>query len=95
MLKEGWDVKNVTTVVGLRPFVASSNILPEQALGRGLRRMYFGEDQTEELNVVGTPAFMEFVESIKSEGVILEKDRWVRALIHLDQQLLKSIKIKI
>ena len=73
MLKEGWDVKNVTTVVGLRPFVAASNILPEQALGRGLRRMYFGEEQTEELNVVGTPAFMEFVESIKSEGVILEK----------------------
>lgn len=73
MLKEGWDVKNVTTVVGLRPFVASSNILPEQALGRGLRRMYFGQDATEELNVVGTPAFMEFVESIKSEGVILEK----------------------
>ena len=35
--------------------------------------MYFSEDQTEELNVVGTPAFMEFVESIKSEGVILEK----------------------
>ncbi len=73
MLKEGWDVKNVSTVVGLRPFVATSNILPEQALGRGLRRMYFGEDITEELNVVGTPAFMEFVESIKSEGVILEK----------------------
>ena len=73
MLKEGWDVKNVTTVVGLRPFVATSNILPEQALGRGLRRMYFGEDVTEELNVVGTPAFMTFVESIKSEGVILEK----------------------
>ena len=35
--------------------------------------MYFGEDHSEELNVVGTPAFMEFVESIKSEGVILEK----------------------
>ena len=66
-------MKNVSTVVGLRPFVATSNILPEQALGRGLRRMYFGEDITEELNVVGTPAFMEFVESIKSEGVILEK----------------------
>jgi type III restriction enzyme len=73
MLKEGWDVKNVTTVVGLRPYTATSNILPEQALGRGLRRMYFGEDKTEELNVIGTPAFMEFVESIKSEGVILEK----------------------
>ena len=73
MLKEGWDVKNVTTVIGLRPYTATSNILPEQALGRGLRRMYFGQDVTEELNVIGTPAFMEFVESIKSEGVILEK----------------------
>jgi type III restriction enzyme len=73
MLKEGWDVKNVTTVVGLRPFVATSNILPEQALGRGLRRMYFGQEMTEELNVVGTEAFLDFVESIKSEGVILEK----------------------
>jgi type III restriction enzyme len=73
MLKEGWDVKNVTTIVGLRPFVATSNILPEQALGRGLRRMYFGQNITEELNVVGTAAFLDFVESIKSEGVILEK----------------------
>ena len=73
MLKEGWDVKNVTTVVGLRPFVATSNILPEQALGRGLRRMYFGQNITEELNVVGTEAFLDFVESIKSEGVVLEK----------------------
>ena len=40
MLKEGWDVKNVTTIVGLRPYSSKSNILPEQTLGRGLRRMY-------------------------------------------------------
>ena len=40
MLKEGWDVKNVTTIVGLRAYTAASNILPEQTLGRGLRRMY-------------------------------------------------------
>ena len=40
MLKEGWDVRNVTTIVGLRPYSAKSNILPEQTLGRGLRRMY-------------------------------------------------------
>ena len=44
MLKEGWDVRNVTTVVGLRAYSAKSNILPEQTLGRGLRRMYFGTD---------------------------------------------------
>lgn len=74
MLKEGWDVKNVTTIVGLRPYAADSKILPEQTLGRGLRRMYFGRDDVEEyVSVVGTPAFMDFVESIKGEGVILEK----------------------
>jgi len=74
MLKEGWDVKNVTTIVGLRPYTSKSNILPEQTLGRGLRRMFFGRDDIEEyVSVIGTPAFMDFVESIKGEGVILEK----------------------
>ena len=72
MLKEGWDVKNVTTIVGLRPYSAKSNILPEQTLGRGLRRMYI-EDAKEYVSVVGTDAFMEFVESIQEEGVELER----------------------
>ncbi len=73
MLKEGWDVKNVTTVVGLRAYSSKSNILPEQTLGRGLRRMYRFSDAIEYVSVVGTDAFMDFVESIKSEGVELEK----------------------
>lgn len=72
MLKEGWDVRNVTTIVGLRAYSAAANILPEQTLGRGLRRMYWGEDIAEPLSVVGTDAFMDFVESIKNEGVQLE-----------------------
>lgn len=72
MLKEGWDVKNVTTIVGLRAYAAKSNILPEQTLGRGLRRMYFGSDETETVSVMGTPAFMDFVESIQSEGVTFD-----------------------
>lgn len=72
MLKEGWDVRNVTTIVGLRAYAAPANILPEQTLGRGLRRMYFGTDIPETVSVMGTPAFMEFVESIQSEGVQLE-----------------------
>ena len=71
MLKEGWDVKNVTTIVGLRAFSAKSNILPEQTLGRGLRKMYRGGVE-EYVSVVGTNAFMEFVESIQAEGVVLE-----------------------
>lgn len=68
MLREGWDVRNVSTVVGLRPFRADSKILPEQAIGRGLRKM-FPLDTPENLVVVGTPAFLEFVESLKTEGV--------------------------
>lgn len=72
VLKEGWDVRNVTTIVGLRAYVAQSNILPEQTLGRGLRRMYFGSDAEETVSVMGTPAFMDFVESIQSEGVTLD-----------------------
>ncbi len=72
MLKEGWDVRNVTTIVGLRAYSAKSNILPEQTLGRGLRKMYPGSTE-EYVSVVGTNAFMEFVESIQAEGVVLER----------------------
>ena len=73
VLKEGWDVRNVTTIVGLRPYSAKSRILPEQTLGRGLRRMYPHTDIAEYVSVIGTDAFMDFVESIKSEGVELER----------------------
>lgn len=72
VLKEGWDVRNVTTIVGLRAYSAKSNILPEQTLGRGLRKMYSGGVE-EYVSVVGTNAFMEFVESIQAEGVVLER----------------------
>ena len=43
MLREGWDVQSVTVIVGLRPYSAKANILPEQTLGRGLRLMFRGE----------------------------------------------------
>ena len=72
VLKEGWDVRNVTTIVGLRAYTARSNILPEQTLGRGLRKMYPGGVE-EYVSVVGTDAFMDFVESIQAEGVELER----------------------
>lgn len=93
MLKEGWDVKNVTTIVGLRAFTSKSNILPEQTLGRGLRRMYFGDDEIEEkVSVIGTDAFLDFVESIKDDGVILDEapmggdERLGPILIEVDEQ---------
>jgi type III restriction enzyme len=71
MLREGWDVKNVTTIVGLRPYQSSSKILPEQTLGRGIRKM-FDLDVKEELVVVGTSTFIEFVEGLKTEGIEFE-----------------------
>ena len=73
VLKEGWDVRNVTTIVGLRAYSAKSNILPEQTLGRGLRKMY-PDTENEAVSVIGTDAFMEFVESIQAEGVELKRE---------------------
>ena len=61
MLREGWDVKNVTVVVGLRPYTAKANILPEQTIGRGLRLMFrnlsSGEYQ-ERVDIIGNKAFL-------------------------------------
>lgn len=68
MLREGWDVRNVATIVGLRPYGSDSKILPEQTIGRGLRKM-FSLDTPEKLVIVGTPRFLEFVEELKTEGV--------------------------
>ena len=42
MLTEGWDANNVTHVFGLRAF--SSQLLCEQVVGRGLRRMDYVPD---------------------------------------------------
>ena len=70
MLREGWDVKSVTTIVGLRAFSSKAEILPEQALGRGLRKRVKGE---ESVSVIGNKNFMDFIDALKSEGVILEE----------------------
>ncbi len=67
MLREGWDVQNVTVVVGLRPYTAKANILPEQTIGRGLRLM-FREMQvnfTERVDIIGNNAFLDFVEDLE------------------------------
>jgi type III restriction enzyme len=67
MLREGWDVQNVTVVVGLRPYTAKANILPEQAIGRGLRLM-FREDPTgytERVDIIGNKKFLDFVDDLE------------------------------
>lgn len=75
MLREGWDVQNVTVIVGLRPFSSKANILPEQTVGRGLRLMFRGEGNgyTERVDVIGNKKFIEFVEDLeKIEDMTLE-----------------------
>ncbi len=69
MLKEGWDVKNVTTIVGLRAYNSPARILAEQTIGRGLRLMYAGE-ASERVSVIGTDALMDFIkDELEKEGV--------------------------
>jgi type III restriction enzyme len=70
MLREGWDVRSVTVVLGLRPFTSKAKILPEQAVGRGLRLMQrISPDRTQTLEVMGTQAFENFVRQLETEGV--------------------------
>ncbi len=87
MLREGWDVQNVTVVVGLRPFTASANILPEQAIGRGLRLMFRGQPAAgypERVDIIGNQRFLEFVDDLEKIeeikfGTFGEKDK-----VHID-----------
>lgn len=58
MLSEGWDAKNVTHIMGLRAF--SSQLLCEQVIGRGLRRVSYeinkdGLFEPEYVNIFGVP----------------------------------------
>src|SRR2546422_9925485 len=73
MLREGWDVQNVTVVVGLRPYSAAANILPEQAIGRGLRLMFRGQTYAERVDIIGNKAFLSFVDELeKLEDIKLD-----------------------
>ena len=58
MLSEGWDAANVTHIMGLRAF--TSQLLCEQVIGRGLRRVAHDMDENglflpEYVNVFGVP----------------------------------------
>ena len=73
MLREGWDVRNVTTIVPLRPYSSPANILPEQTLGRGLRRMEPHNQVAEIVTVVEHPAFVSlYKDQLNQEGLPIE-----------------------
>ncbi len=68
ILREGWDVRNVSVVLGLRPANSKNEILPEQAVGRGLRLMR-GVYGRQILEVIGTQSFEDLIGQLEVEGV--------------------------
>ncbi len=75
MLNEGWDVRNVNIIVGLRSYTSKRKVLPEQVIGRGLRKMFPEEDANIEksinvLEVIGPPGLMDILEDLENqEGI--------------------------
>lgn len=84
MLREGWDVRNVTVIVPLRAYTAKAQILPEQTLGRGLRRVHPpGSGVDERLVVIDHEQFRSLWEQqAQQEGLDLEFERAER--VHPD-----------
>jgi type III restriction enzyme len=81
MLKEGWDVTNLYTIVPLR--AANSKTLVEQSIGRGLRLPYgkrTGVADVDRLTIVSHDRFQEIVDhandpnSIIRTGVVIGRD---------------------
>ena len=63
MLKEGWDVTNLYTIVPLR--AANARTLVEQSIGRGLRLPYgerTGVDAVDRLNIIAHDRFQEIID---------------------------------
>ena len=79
MLKEGWDVTNLYTIVPLR--ASNASILVEQTIGRGLRLPFSGErtgnDKVDKLTVVAHDNFNRVIEAAQNPNSILNKLKFV------------------
>ena len=83
MLKEGWDVTNLYTIVPLR--AANARILIEQSIGRGLRLPYgrrTGVTAVDRLNIVAHDKFQEIIDEanrsdspIRMQAVVLDDEQ--------------------
>jgi type III restriction enzyme len=83
MLKEGWDVTNLYTIVPLR--AANARILIEQSIGRGLRLPYgkrTGVAVVDRLNIVAHDKFQEIIDeasradsAIRLQSLVLSPDQ--------------------
>jgi len=72
MLKEGWDVTNLYTIVPLR--AANARILIEQSIGRGLRLPYgkrTGVTIVDRLNIIAHDKFQEIIDEANRSGSVI------------------------
>lgn len=89
MLTEGWDASNVTHILGVRAF--GSQLLCEQVVGRGLRRMNYRPDPTtgllppEHVDVYGIP-FSVIPYKGKATGSPADDDRPLNHVRAMDER---------
>lgn len=84
MLKEGWDVTNLYTIIPLR--TAASTTLREQTIGRGLRLPYggiTGEAKVDKLTIVSHDRFQEIVDAANRPDSIIRREN----IIEIDEEL--------
>ena len=94
MLKEGWDVTNLYTIVPLR--AANARMLIEQSIGRGLRLPYgkrTGVAAVDRLNIVAHDKFQEIIDEanrpdspIRLQQVILDPTQDLQRLVTVVSQ---------
>ena len=74
MLKEGWDVTNLYTIIPLR--TATSMTLREQTIGRGLRLPYgkrTGVDKVDKLTIVAHDKFQQIIDAANQPDSIIKR----------------------
>ncbi|HEX3045002.1 MAG TPA: DEAD/DEAH box helicase family protein [Bacillota bacterium] len=75
MLKEGWDVTNLYTIIPLR--TAASQTLREQTIGRGLRLPYgkrTGNPKVDKLTIVAHDKFQAIIEEANKPDSIINRE---------------------
>ncbi|MBU2614989.1 MAG: DEAD/DEAH box helicase family protein, partial [Elusimicrobia bacterium] len=75
MLKEGWDVTNLYTIIPLR--ASNSQILTEQTIGRGLRLPYgirTGVPKIDKLTIIAHDRFQAIIEAANDPNSIIRKE---------------------
>jgi len=106
MLNEGWDVRNVNVIVGLRPYGSKRKVLPEQVIGRGLRKMFPDKPADVEhsinvLEVIGPAGLTEILEDLEAEEGIkfaefdIDKSLNLTTIFVDDNKLERDIEIPI